>query len=184
MLWSRLEITIFFASIIRIHNVSYKSKTFSIQWKHSLRTAWPTFISEYLLFVWKSVWVLKSKIFGQKSAYSKETTELCEFNCWQFVKKNKCSIFKVNFLRQESSESLTNVVRWDLNFFVLFFHKKNTVLTSILTSEVSLYGSPASPWAGAYAKNPIRNIGKIWHNLCLNVTGQHLLRAHFFIFFL
>ena len=38
------------------------------------------FIGEYLLFVSQAVWVLKSKIFGQKSTRSKETTVVCEFN--------------------------------------------------------------------------------------------------------
>ena len=38
------------------------------------------FIGEYFLFVSQAVWVLKSKIFGQKSTRSKETTVVCEFN--------------------------------------------------------------------------------------------------------
>ena len=42
--------------------------------------------SEYLRFTKKAVWVLKIKIFGQKSTYSKETTVVCEFIHWHFVK--------------------------------------------------------------------------------------------------
>ena len=65
--------------------------------------------------------------------------------------------------------------------FLIFFCKKHCAdLDFNLRGQ--LYGSPASAWAGKYARNPIRNIGKIWHNICLNVTGQHLLRAHFFLF--
>ena len=60
--------------------------------------------SEYLLFVLQAVWVLKSKIFGQRSTYSKKTTVFYEFNCWQFVKKCQNLIFKVNFQSKESSD--------------------------------------------------------------------------------
>ena len=54
-----------------------------------------TYNSEHLLFISQTVWVLKSKIFSHYSTYSKETTILCKFNCWLFVKNWVC-FWKIN----------------------------------------------------------------------------------------
>ena len=48
-------------------------------------------------------WVLKSKIFSQKTIYLKESKVFCEYNSLQFIKKCQILTFKVIFLRQETS---------------------------------------------------------------------------------
>ena len=81
------------ASTLQMHiNISHlKMKPFPCEQcgkqfskKHEVTEHVLTHHGEYLLFVKQALWVLKSKIFGQKSTYfkySKETTALCEFNC-------------------------------------------------------------------------------------------------------
>ena len=56
------------------------------------------------LVKFKRWWVLKSKLFGQESASSKEFFFFKSFDGLRFVKKCQNRTFKVNFLCQKSTE--------------------------------------------------------------------------------
>ena len=50
------------------------------------------------------LWVLKSKVFGQESTYSKDIVVFYEYNELRFVKKCQNRTFKIDFLCQKSTE--------------------------------------------------------------------------------
>ena len=90
-----------------------------------------------------------SKIFGQKSTFSKKPIVLSEFKCWQFVKTCQKLVFKVNFLCQKSS------LIW---IFQIFSPIKNYILGAHFLILSSFYKSmPIFYWTFGSAPRKLVN---------------------------
>ena len=81
-------------------------------------------------------WVLKSKVFGQESTYSKEIVVFYEYNELWFVKKCQNHTFNVDFLCQKSMElfwiffSLMNINLGD-HFLLKSFYLRSMLILGL-----------------------------------------------------